>query len=339
MHRDFIYRRLMFLLLAFALAAASCSDDDRAGGTLTIYSGRNEELVGSLIDRFETETGIAVEVRYASSTDLAATLREEGTNSPADVFFAQDPASLGAVAEAGLFRTLPGDLIELVPARFSDRDGLWVGVSGRSRVVVYDSTRISPSDLPDSVDGFTDPTWQGRIAIAPSNGSFLAFVAAMILERGEDATRDWLEGIAANDPQTFSGNSPIVAAVNDGTVDVGLVNHYYLLGLRAEVGETNAANHFFATAGPGSLVMPAGVGILATTDHGVEAERFVEFLLSPTAQQYFVTETFEYPVIEGVEPDPILPPLASLAQPDIDLSDLAAALDRATDLVAEAGLL
>jgi len=330
--------RVMLLFLAFALAAASCSDDD-AGGTLTIYSGRNEELVGSLIDRFETETGISVEVRYASSTDLAATLREEGTNSPADVFFAQDPASLGAVAEAGLFRTLPGDLLELVPTRFSDRDGLWVGVSGRSRVVVYDSTRISPSDLPDSVDGFTDPTWQGRIAIAPSNGSFLAFVAAMILERGEDATRDWLEGIAANDPQTFSGNSPIVAAVNDGTVDVGLVNHYYLLGLRAEVGETNAANHFFATAGPGSLVMPAGVGILATTDHRTEAERFVEFLLSPTAQQYFVTETFEYPVIEGVEPDPILPPLASLAQPDIDLSDLAAALDRATDLVAEAGLL
>jgi len=330
--------RLMLLFLAFALAAASCSDDD-AGGTLTIYSGRNEELVGSLIDQFETETGIAVEVRYASSTDLAATLREEGTNSPADVFFAQDPASLGAVAEAGLFRTLPGDLLELVPAQFSDRDGLWIGVSGRSRVVVYDSTRISPSDLPDSVDGFTDPTWQGRIAIAPSNGSFLAFVAAMILERGEDATRDWLESIAANDPQTFSGNSPIVAAVNDGTVDVGLVNHYYLLGLRAEVGETNAANHFFATAGPGSLVMPAGVGILATTDHGAEAERFVEFLLSPTAQQYFVTETFEYPVIEGVEPDPILPPLASLAQPDIDLSDLATALDRATDLVAEAGLL
>ena len=329
--------RVMLLFLAFALAAASCSDD--AGGTLTIYSGRNEELVGSLIDRFETETGISVEVRYASSTDLAATLREEGTNSPADVFFAQDPASLGAVAEAGLFRTLPGDLLELVPAQFSDRDGLWIGVSGRSRVVVYDSTRISPSDLPDSVDGFTDPTWQGRIAIAPSNGSFLAFVAAMILERGEDATRDWLESIAANDPQTFSGNSPIVAAVNDGTVDVGLVNHYYLLGLRAEVGETNAANHFFATAGPGSLVMPAGVGILATTDHGAEAERFVEFLLSPTAQQYFVTETFEYPVIEGVEPDPILPPLASLAQPDIDLSDLATALDRATDLVAEAGLL
>ena len=326
------------MLIALALVGSACGDDD-GSGTLTIYSGRSEDLVASLIGQFEAETGIAVEVRYASSTDLAATLREEGSNSPADVFFAQDPASLGAVAESGLFRALPADLLALVPAQFSDREGRWIGVSGRSRVVVYDSNRVSPEDLPVSVDGFTDPAWRGRIAIAPSNGSFLAFVAAMILERGEDATRDWLEGIAANAPQTFSGNSPIVAAANDGTVEVGLVNHYYLLQLRAELGEVTAANHFLTSAGPGSLVMPAGVGILATADNGEEAERFVEFLLSRTAQEYFVTETFEYPVITGISPDPSLPPLSSLTQPDIDLSDLAAALDRATDLVAEAGLL
>lgn len=339
MHRQRFPRRTLIFVAALSLASLSCADDGDSDGTLTIYSGRSEELVGELIDQFEADTGIDVEVRYASSTDLAATLREEGTNSPADVFFAQDPASLGAVAAAGLFEELPGDLLALVPAQFSDRDGLWIGVSGRSRVVVYDSTRVSASDLPDSVDGFTDPNWRGRLAIAPSNGSFLAFVAAMILERGEDATRDWLEAIAANNPQTFSGNAPIVAAANDGTVEVGLVNHYYLLQLRAELGETNAANHFFTMAGPGSLVMPAGVGVLATTRHGEAARRFVEFLLSETAQEYFVTETFEYPVIEGVSPDPSLPPLTSLAQPDIDLSDLAAALDRATDLVAEAGLL
>ena len=330
--------RTITLLVALALVGSACGDDD-GGDTLTIYSGRSEDLVASLIDQFEAETGIAVEVRYASSTDLAATLREEGSNSPADVFFAQDPASLGAVAEAGLFRALPADLLALVPAQFSDREGRWIGVSGRSRVVVYDSNRVSPEELPASVDGFTDPAWRGRIAIAPSNGSFLAFVAAMILERGEDATRDWLEAIAANSPQTFSGNSPIVAAANDGAVEVGLVNHYYLLQLRAELGEVTAANHFLTSAGPGSLVMPAGVGILATTDNGEEAERFIEFLLSRTAQEYFVTETFEYPVIAGISPDPSLPPLSSLTQPDIDLSDLAATLDRATDLVAEAGLL
>lgn len=332
-------RRLTILAAALLVLAVACGDDDAGGGTLTVYSGRNETLVAGLIDRFEAETGIAVSVRYASSTDLAATLREEGANSPADVFFAQDPASLGAVAEAGLFTTLPDFLLDRVPAAFSDRDGRWVGVSGRSRVVVYDSTRIEPADLPATVDGFLDPSWRGRLAIAPTNGSFLAFVAAMILERGEEGTLAWLEGIAANDPQIFTGNSPIVEAADAGTVEVGLVNHYYLLGLIADTGESTARNHFFTEAGPGSLVMPAGVGILASGANQEEARRFVEFLLSAESQEYFAGETFEYPLIAGVAAPESLPPLDTLAQPAIDLSDLALVIDRATDLVAEAGLL
>lgn len=323
--------------LVTTLVAGACSDGGEA--TLTIYSGRSEDLVGPLIEDFERQTSIDVEVRYASSTDLAATLREEGSNSPADVFYAQDPASLGAVAIDGLFMVLPEDILSMVPDRFSDRDGLWVGTSGRSRVVVYDSTRVEPGDIPTSVDGFIDPEWSGRLGIAPGNGSFLAFVAAMILERGETATLQWLEGIAANDPKPFSGNSPIVAAVDDNQVEAGLANHYYLLRLQAEQGETDAANFFFPTTGPGSLVMPAGVGVLATTDKEAAALRFVEFLLSNEAQQYFVDETYEYPVIEGVDPDPALPPISSLQQPDIDLSALAETIDAATDLVARAGLL
>jgi iron(III) transport system substrate-binding protein len=328
--------RLTAAALATLLFIAACGDDSTT--TLTIYSGRSEELVSPLIERFESESGIGVEVRYTSSTDLAATLREEGSNSPADVFFAQDPASLGAVAEAGLFRSLPESITSLVPSQFSDRDELWVGVSGRSRVVVYDSARLSPEDLPADVDGFTDPAWRGRIGIAPSNASFLAFVAAMILERGEGATRSWLEGIAANAPQIFSGNAPIVAAIDEGTVEVGLVNHYYLFGLIADKGASTAANHFFSTAGAESMVMPAGAGILATSDNPAAAE-FLAFLLTPESQRYFAEETFEYPLIAGVDAPAGLPALSDLAQPDVDLSDLAAALDLATDLVAAAGLL
>lgn len=325
------------LLAVLVVATAACSDDDAT--TLTIYSGRNQELVQPLFDRFTEETGIQLEVRYAGSTDLAATLREEGSNSPADVFFAQDPASLGAVAEEGLLAALPESLLSRVDARFSDDEGRWVGTSGRARVVVYDSTRLSADDLPSDVDGFTDPAWDGRVGIAPGNGSFLAFVAAMIVMDGEDDTRTWLEGLAANDPGAYTNNSSIVAAVNAGEIETGLVNHYYLLRLQAEEGETAAANHFLASGGPGSLVMPAGAGILATSDDTEAAERFIEFLLSTEAQEYFATETFEYPLASGVEPFPGLPPLSSLGAPQLDLSALATALDRATDLVAEAGLL
>ena len=328
----------MFLpMLAVALVATACSDD--GSSTLTIYSGRSEDLVAPLIRDFERRTGIDVEVRYADSPTLAATLREEGSNTPADVFFAQDPASLGAVAIDGLLMTLPDEVLSQVAPGFSDRDGRWVGISGRARVLVYDSTAVSAESLPRDVDDLTDPEWRGRFAIAPGNGSFLAFVAAMVLERGEDATLEWLQAIAANDPEPFSGNSPIVAAVEDGRIDAGLVNHYYLLRLRDEQGDTAAANWFFPTAGSGSLVMPAGVGVVAGTDQEAAALRFVEFLLSEDAQRYFAEETFEYPLVAAVDPDPALPPLSTLHQPDIDLSALAETIDLATDLVAEAGLL
>jgi iron(III) transport system substrate-binding protein len=328
-------RRPAALLLASALLAAGCGGDDP--GTLTVYSGRSEELVGPLFERFEEATGIGVEVRYADSPTLAATLREEGGNTPADVFWAQDPASLGAVALAGLFEPLPGDLLARVPGRFSDGDGRWVGTSGRSRVLVYDPDRVDAADLPEQIEELAGPAWEG-LAVAPANGSFLAFVAAMILTDGEAATRAWLEGLAANGAVGFSGNSAIVAAVNDGEAAAGLANHYYLLQLQAQAGEVSARNHFLA-GGPGALVMPAGAGVLAGSANGDAALRFVEFLLSDEAQRYVAEETFEYPLVAGIDPAPGLPPLEALRPPDLDLSRLAETIDAATDLVAEAGLL
>lgn len=329
-------RRLPLALMPLLLVVGACSTT--GADTLTIYSGRNMEMVAPLFEQFTAETGIRLEVRYADSVDLAATLREEGGNSPADVFFSVDPASLGAVAEAGLLQPLPAAILGLVPSHFSDRDGYWVGTSGRSRSVVYDSSRVDPADLPADLNGFLDPAWQGRLAIAPTNGSFVASIAAMILLDGEDATRAWLGGIAANRPATYPKNSVIVAAVDDGESEVGLVNHYYLLQLQAQQGDTVAAGHFLS-GGAGALVMPAGAGILASSDRAENAARFIEFLLSESAQRFFVEQTFEYPLVEGIESDPALPPLADLAPPDLDLSDLASVLDLATDLIAEAGLL
>jgi len=186
-----------------------------------------------------------------------------------------------------------------------------------------------------------EPQWEGRVAIAPTNGSFLAFVAAKILLDGEDATLAWLEGMNANESPTYPKNSVIVAAVDDGDADTGLVNHYYLYRRIAEEGEASvvAANYFLPGGGAGSLVMPAGAGILASSSNQDAALEFIAFLLTTGAQEYFATETFEYPIIDGMAASPGLPPLSSLNPPAINLSELATVLDRATDLVAEAGLL
>ena len=332
-------KRILALGLAATLLAAACSSSSGGSGSITLYSGRSEDLVQPLIDQFSEATGITVRVKYAGSSDLAATITEEGDNSPADVFFAQDPASLGTVALAGLFEELPDDILSVVPSRFSDSQGAWVGTSGRARVVVYDPSVIAASEIPETEDGFTDPSWKGLVGIAPTNGSFLAFVATKILIDGEDATLTWLEGMESNDSPTYPKNSPIVAAVNDGQIPVGLVNHYYLVRALAENPDEPGANHFFEVSTAGGLVMPAGAGILATSDKKEAAQQFVAFLVSAQAQEYFATETFEYPLVPGIEANPLLPPIDTIPTPDVDLSELATVLDTATDLVAQAGLL
>jgi iron(III) transport system substrate-binding protein len=331
-------KRVALLLVVLALIGAACSSESDEG-SITLYSGRSEDLVQPVIDAFIKDTGIKVTVKYAGSADLAATILEEGSASPADVFFAQDPASLGSVALAGLFDRLPDATLDKVPAHFSDRDGGWIGTSARARVVVYNPDLVAESDLPADEDGFLDPTWAGRVGIAPTNGSFLSFVAAKILIDGEAATLAWLEGMAANDAPRYPKNAPIVAAVNAGEIDAGLVNHYYLLQALAENPGEPGVNYFFPEPTAGSLVMTAGAGILSSSSNKDEALQFINWLLTEESQLFFTGDEYEYPLVIGVPANPQLPPIESITTPELNLSDLATVLDTATDLVARAGLL
>jgi iron(III) transport system substrate-binding protein len=334
--------RKLIVVAAGALALAGCGENGEAGsdGTLTVYSGREEELVEPLFEKFEAETGIDVEVRYGDSAELAATIAEEGDNSPADVFFAQDPGSLGAVEEQGLLATLPEDTLDRVDSRFRDPDGHWVGTSGRARVVVYNTEEVSKNDLPDSVFDLTDPKWKGKIGIAPTNASFQAFVSAMVLELGEARTREWLEQLQANDPKLYERNTPIVEAVAAGEVEVGLVNHYYLYLVKEEQPDAPIENHFLAGEDPGALVSVAGVGILEGAEHDDAAQQFVAFLLSNEGQRFYVDEAeeAEYPLVAGVDAKPGLPPLDDLEGPQITLDDLGPQLERTLELLNDVGL-
>ena len=308
------------------------------GEDLVVYSGRTEELVGPIIDRFSEESGVEVAVRYGDTAEMANLILTEGENTPADVYLAQDAGALGAVAAEGLLATLPDDVLDQVEERFRSIDGHWVGLSGRSRVVVYNTTNVDPADLPDTIFGFTDPEWSGRIGWAPTNGSFQSFVTALRVLEGEDRAREWLEGIQANDPNVYEGNNPALEAVIAGEIDVAFINHYYLMQRLAEDPDVPAANYFLPDGDPGALVNVAGVGVLDVTDRADTAEHLVNFLLAEEAQAYFAKETKEYPLAAGVEPDPALPPLRDLATPDIDLSDLAD-LEGTLELLQEAGVL
>lgn len=314
---------------------------EASAGELVVYSGRSDTLVQPIIDQFAAATSIQVEVRYGSTSEIAATLLEEGENSPADLFYAQDPGGLGAVQAAGLLTPLPDELLAQVPARFADVNGEWVGISGRARVVVYNTAALTEADLPDSIEGFTDPAWSGKIGWAPSNGSFQAMVTAMRNIWGEERTSAWLAGIQANNPVVFENNTAVVAAAGTGEIEVGFVNHYYLFRFLAEQGETFAArNYFIPNGGPESLLMVSGAGILKTAANHENAERFIAFLLSVPGQQYFASQTYEYPVVEGVSVSPLLIPLADLdaVAADIALNDLSD-LEGTAALLSELGIL
>jgi iron(III) transport system substrate-binding protein len=335
-----------------ALLAAACSSSPgvpsappvsegpaSASGSLTVYSGRSESLVGPLLEQFEADTGIDVEVNYAGTSELAATILEEGDASPADVFFGQDAGALGALAAEGRLAPLPQATLDKVEERFRADDGSWVGVSGRARVVAYDDRIHDPADLPDGIAGFTDPQWKGKIGWAPTNASFQSFVTAFRLMEGDDAAKAWLEGVQANDPKVYEGNDAVLNAIAAGEVEVGFINHYYLMVALAEQGDSfPVRNHFIGGDDPGALVNVASAGVLSTANNSAAAQAFVDYLLTQESQEYFANETHEYPLIDGVAANPDLPALDDVSSPDIDLSDLSD-LEGTLRLIQEAGVL
>ena len=303
-------------------AAAGCTGAPEPE-TLTIYCGRGESLVGPVVQAFQEETGTQVEIRYGGTADLAAQILEEGDQSPADVYYGQDAGALGQLASEGRLSPLPESILDRVSSRFRDPNGRWVGTTGRARVFVYNTELLTLEDLPDTIHGLTDPRWKGRIGWAPTNGSFQAFVTAVRRLEGEDAAREWLEGVLANDPVAYPNNTAIYQAVADGEVELALSNHYYLFRFLVQQGPEFAARTVSpAGGGAGGLINISGGGVVNTAANPEAAERFLAYLLTESVQERFARETFEYPLVEGIPTDPAVTPLSEINPPDLALGDL-----------------
>lgn len=302
--------------------------------SITIYSGRSEDLIAPLLEAFTEETGIEIEVRYAGSAELAAQILEEGSNVQADVFFSQDAGALGALTEAGVLKTLDSEITDLVDAKYRAADNTWVGVSGRGRVLSYNPELIDEADLPASVFDLADPAWKGKIGIAPSNASFQSFVTAMRVLKGEAATTEWLAAMKEN-AVIFEKNGQILEAVEAGEITAGLINHYYWFEHATEIGEENMKSKmaWFESGDVGNLVNVAGVGVLSDN---AAAVTFAKWLLGETAQKFFVEKTSEYS-LTGIPAQAWLPALDEIASPNIDLSALAP-LAETLELIRNAGL-
>ncbi|HUP66122.1 MAG TPA: extracellular solute-binding protein [Thermoanaerobaculia bacterium] len=334
------------LLIVSLLLAAACAPEKEesatttapaaASTTLTLYSGRNEKLIQPLIDRFQTATGIKVAVRYGETSELAATILEEGARTPADVFLAQDGAALGAIEKTELFQPLPPAILERVEPRFASGDGRWVGLSGRARTVVYSTERMKAAELPQSLDALGDPAWKGRFGVAPSNASFQAHMAAYSAVHGEKALRELLRKLVANQPKRYPNNSSIVRAVIAGEIEFGLVNHYYLWQMKREQPEAVVENFFMPEGEVSSFINVAGAGLLSREENAV---RLIEYMLNDDSQRYFAQETFEYPLARNARPSTGLIPLGELRSSQIGFAALSDSLPATLELINQSGLL
>lgn len=324
-------------LIAFLAICTGCEAVSNKPKTLVVYSGRSNKLVSPLIEQAQKDLKMDIEVRYGETSELAIALLEEGENSKADVFFGQDAGALGALEQKQITLPIASEVLNEVDSRFHSPTGNWVGASGRARVVDYNTKLVKQSELPKTVWELTQPKWRGKVAWAPTNGSFQSFVTAMRVVEGEEKTVLWLKAMKANDVKKYGNNVAIVKALGRGEVQLGLVNHYYLPRFTKDEPNFPVAHHF-TNGDVGAMINVAGLAILKSTDQKEDAQAFIKYMLSPTAQKYFATETNEYPLVKGVEASSELVPLSKLNPPKIDLSKLSS-LDETLKLLQKAQVL
>jgi iron(III) transport system substrate-binding protein len=323
------------LIAAAGLAACGSSSSggsadsggSGAGDTITLYNGQHEQTTQKLVAGFTAATGIKVAVRSDDEDVLANQLQTEGSHSPADVFFTENTPALEFLQEHNLLSPVDSSSLKQVPAKFSSAQGDWAGVSARVSVLDYNPSLISKSELPTTALAMADPQYKGKLAIAPGETDFSPIVTSMIKQYGTATTAHWLDGIKANagESHNYPDNETIVADVNDGKVAFGLINQYYWYRLGAQIGTSNYHSQlaYFAPRDPGYVVDVSGVGILASSDHQSDDQKFVAFLTSKAGQKIIAdSDSFEYPIGSGATPTANEKPFSALQPNPIDIAQL-----------------
>jgi iron(III) transport system substrate-binding protein len=355
---------LLLLVAASMLGLTACQPEtSETASVLTVYSGRSKALVDSLVRAFEAETGITVNVRYGTDAALLAAIQEEGTQTPADIFWANTTGALAEVSRLNLLVPLP-DSITGKAAAYVPSGRHWVPVTTRFRVLAYNTSRVQPSQLPPTVAGLTGLTaFKGRIGWTPAYSSFQDFVTALRVLHGEDSTRAWLKAMQALEPVIYPSNTPMIQALANGEIDLALTNHYYVLrytqgGAEGEFeGREDAATEALEELGPqptapvalyhfrpgdaGNLALVTGAGLITHSRKQATALRFLAFLLSPAAQTHAATEVYEYPVVRGITAPAFMTPADTafgLSPARFDFEQLRQ-LDGTLNLMREIGLL
>jgi iron(III) transport system substrate-binding protein len=322
--------------LGAAGALTACGSD---GDALVVYSAQHESLVRTMLEDFTDETGIELEFRDANDTELANQIVQEGDASPADVFLTENSPAIDVVDREGLLAPLDQETLDQVDGAYRPSSGNWVGFAARATSLIYNPAEVGEDELPASILDLAEPAWEGRVGIAAGGADFQAIVSAVLALEGEDATREWLSGLQRN-AEVYASNTAVMQAVDEGTVDVGVMYHYYWYRDQAENGllGDDAALHYFGNQDPGAFLSVSGAGVLASSDQAEQAQQLVRFLTARAAQERLAdSSALEYAVGTGVASAEELPPLADLQAPAVDPGELSS--PEVTALMQEVGLL
>ncbi len=331
MSRVFLVGVLVVVVASLVVAQPS--------GELVIYSGRSEPLIVPVIQLFQQQTGVRVTLQSGTATALANLILQEQPNPRADLFIANDAGTLEFLNLKKALQSYISEQIKKIPENFRARDGSWLGVSGRSRVIMYNTKLLKPEELPQSVFELTNPTWKNKIAMATTrNESVIAWVTALRLTKGDEFTKEYLLKLKANGVVTLNGHTDVRKAVGRGEFALGLINHYYY---HLEVRDGSPVGVIYPDQGPtdlGVLVNAAGAAIVRNAKRLREAQRFLDFLASPQAQKLFAELNFEYPLLPGVPTAPGVRPLETIKLMPVRLDELGAELEKTLKLLDEVGL-
>lgn len=322
-------------LLAATATAASAAE-------VNVYSYRQPELIKPLIDAFEEQSGHTVNTVFLEEGMLER-LKAEGDRSPADLVFTVDISRLTEIEEAGLTQPVESAvLIDNIPAEMRDDDNHWFGVTARARLIYASKERVEEGEVTTYEDLASDK-WQGRICTRPGAHSYtLGLIGAMIAHHGEEATREWLQGLKQNLARKPQGNDRAqVKAIWAGECDISLGNNYYMAAMLGDPEQkewAESVNVVFPEFEDGGTHMNiSGMAMTKAAPHREAAVELMEFLASPEGQEIYADINSEYPVLASVEPSDLVKSWGEMKRDELPLTDIAANRAAALRLVEEVG--
>lgn len=331
--------------VAAALVASGCGSSSSAGGgrtALTLYNAQHEQTTDALVAAFTKQTGIKVKVDNNGEDVLTAQIEQEGSRSPADVFYTENSNWLAQLDQRGMLAKVDATTLANVPSADNAADGDWVGVSARVSAMVYNPGKLRPSQLPQSVMDLAQPQWKGKIEIAPAETDFWPIVSSVARTYGTATTLSWLKGLKANagSGDDVPDSETLASDVSQGTTELALINHYYFYRLQAEVGKdsVHAAIASFKPHDPGYVEDISGAAVLKSSTHQAAAQELLAFLTSGGQTVLAAGDSYEYPLHPGVAPHPPLTSLSQLQPADFTPAELGTGVDAKT-LLQQAGLL